>query len=285
MIIALQVNLTREHAQEVTNRVCDVLTALGARILMDPAMAPYFPGKNITFCDEQTAGEQCDRFLAVGGDGTFIHAAHDAARYDKEILGINAGNLGFLAGLEKQELHLLRHLFTGEYTIDKRMMLCVEHYADDVLQGKYYCLNDAVFARGLSMRMCDISVAANGNRVNEYFADGVIFSTPTGSTAYSLSSGGPVVDPMLESILLTPICTHSLFARSLIFRPQTQLQVQVNNAESCVPLLSCDGEETLTINTNSRFVIRKANRSSRIIRIKAESFTDLLSRKMIERRV
>jgi len=283
--IAIRVNLTRAHAFDVTCAVIEELLHLGASVLMEEDMQSVFGQYPVAFLPPEAVFERCDLFIAVGGDGTFIHAAHIASRYDKEILGINAGNLGFLAGLEKQELHLLRHLFTGEYTIDKRMMLCVEHYADDVLDGKYYCLNDAVFARGLSMRMCDISVAVNGKRVNDYFADGVIFSTPTGSTAYSLSSGGPVVDPMLESILLTPICTHSLFARSLIFRPQTQLQVQVNNAESCVPLLSCDGEETLTISANSRFVIRKANRSSRIIRIKAESFTDLLSRKMIERRV
>ncbi|MBQ5970673.1 MAG: NAD(+)/NADH kinase [Clostridia bacterium] len=285
MNIALRVNLTREHAFDVANRVCDTLTALGAELLMDEALRPQFGKKAVTFCDEATAGTQCDLFLTIGGDGTFIHAAHDAARYDKEILGINAGNLGFLAGLEKTELHLLEHLFTGDYTIDKRMMLCVEHHRPGAEPEKFYCLNDAVFARGVSMVMLDIAVKANGNAVNDYFADGVIVATPTGSTAYSLSAGGPVVDPMLESILLTPICTHSLFARSLVFRPDTRLEIEVKNAKSCGPLLSCDGEETLNITPDSRFVIRKAHRNSKIIRIKAESFTDLLSRKMIERRV
>ena len=285
MKIAIQVNLTRTHAFEVTNRVCDTLHALGAELLMSRAMAPHFSAKRVTFCDDEAMGSACDLFLAVGGDGTFIHAAHDAARYDKEILGINAGNLGFLAGLEKQELHLLEHLFTGDYQIDRRMMLCVEHTRGDAPAEKFYCLNDAVFARGLSMRMCDLTVWANEKKVNDYFADGLIFATPTGSTAYSLSAGGPVVDPMLESILLTPICTHSLFARSLIFRPTTRLCVEVNNADLCAPVLSCDGEETLTIAPGSRFLIRKANRCSKIIRIKAESFTDILSEKMIERRV
>lgn len=285
MQIAIQVNLTRTHAFDVTAQVIRQLDALGAAVLMEREMLPTFGGFPVRFLDAEQAWQECDLFIAIGGDGTFIHAAHDAARYDKEILGINAGSLGFLAGLEKTELPLLRHLIDGNYEIDKRMMLCVEHYRDDALQEKFYCLNDAVFARGLSMRMCDITVDCDGKRVNDYFADGLIFATPTGSTAYSLSAGGPVVDPTIESVLLTPICTHSLFARSLMFRPDKTFRVEVRNPDLCQPLLSCDGEDSVHLTAGSVFQIRRAARNCKIIRIKAESFTDILSRKMVERRV
>lgn len=285
MQIAVRVNLTRAHAFDVTCNVIHELHRLGATVLMEEEMQPVFGAFPVRFLPPEQAWQQCDLFIAVGGDGTFIHAAHVAARYDKEILGINAGNLGFLAGLEKTELPLLRHLIDGSYTIDKRMMLCVEHYKDNALQEKFYCLNDAVFARGLSLRMCDITVFCDGRKVNDYFADGLIFATPTGSTAYSLSAGGPVVDPTIETVLLTPICTHSLFARSMMFRPEKTLTVEILNPELCLPLLSCDGEESVHISKGSIFIIRRASRCCKIIRIKAESFTDILSRKMVERRV
>ena len=283
--IAIRVNLTRAHAFDVTCAVIEELLHLGASVLMEEDMQSVFGQYPVAFLPPEAVFERCDLFIAVGGDGTFIHAAHIASRYDKEILGINAGNLGFLAGLEKTELPLLRHLIDGSYTIDRRMMLCVEHYNGDTLQKKFYCLNDAVFARGLSMRMCDITVDCDGQKVNDYFADGLIFATPTGSTAYSLSAGGPVVDPAIETLLLTPICTHSLFARSLLFRPEKTLKVEIRNPELCLPLLSCDGEESVHIAPGSTFLIRRASRSCKIIRIKAESFTDILSRKMVERRV
>ena len=285
MQIAVRVNLTRAHAFDVTCNVIHELHRLGATVLMEEEMQPVFGAFPVRFLPPEQAWESCELFIAVGGDGTFIHAAHVAARYDKEILGINAGNLGFLAGLEKTELPLLRHLIDGSYTIDKRMMLCVEHYKDNTLQEKFYCLNDAVFARGLSLRMCDITVFCDGRKVNDYFADGLIFATPTGSTAYSLSAGGPVVDPTIETVLLTPICTHSLFARSMMFRPEKTLTVEIRNPELCLPLLSCDGEESVHISKGSTFIIRRASRCCKIIRIKAESFTDILSRKMVERRV
>ena len=285
MQIAIQVNLTREHAFDVTTEVIRQLHALGASVLMEQGMTGAFGNLPVRFLPAEEAWAQCDLFIAIGGDGTFIHAAHDAARYDKEILGINAGNLGFLAGLEKTELPLLRNLIDGNYSIDRRMMLCVEHTDARGRMEKYYCLNDAVFARGLSLRMCDITVDCDGKRVNDYFADGLIFATPTGSTAYSLSAGGPVVDPTIETVLITPICTHSLFARSLLFRPEKTFRVTVRNPELCQPLLSCDGEESLHIAPGSVFEIRRAHRNCKIIRIKAESFTDTLSRKMVERRV
>ncbi len=285
MKFVFHVNLTRTHAYEVTCNVIEELKRLGGIIYMPLEHKEHFKKYGIEFTDNDTAVSNCDVLIAIGGDGTFIHAAHDAAKYDKEILGINAGNLGFLAGLEKQELHLLSNLTEKKYEIDKRMMLCAEHYINNELVSKNYCLNDVVIARGISMRMCDINLVCDQKKSYTYHADGLIVATPTGSTAYSLSAGGPVVDPSIESIITTPICTHSLFSRSIIFRPESRIELSVSNCELCIPLLSCDGESAIEITPESKILVRRAHRNSKIIRIKADSFTDILSSKLIERRV
>lgn len=285
MKIAVDVNFTRANAYEVTDNVLCELCKLGAEVLLSEDCKGKFKYNNISYDDFETAVMLCDIVISIGGDGTFIHSSHLAAKYDKEILGINAGNLGFLAGLEKQELSLLNNLISGDYYIDKRMMLCLEHYENEEYTAKYHCLNDVVISRGTSFRMCDISLKCDGKDVNDYYGDGVIISTPTGSTAYSLSAGGPVVEPTIESIILTPVCTHSLFARSFIFKAESKLEVRVKNPYICLPLYSCDGEEAKKITENTKLIIRRADRSSKIIRLKPDSFTDVLSKKLIERRV
>ncbi len=284
MKIAIDVNLTRENAYEVALNVLCELEKLGVRILMAQRYKDTFKKTKAVFLDGEESVKLCDILISIGGDGTFIHSAHNAAKYDKKILGINAGTLGFLAGLEKQELSLLKNLIDENYEIDNRMMLCCEHYIGNELAGKYYCLNDAVLARGTSLRLCDITLSCNGKKTNDYYADGLIIATPTGSTAYSLSSGGPVVDPTIESIILTPICTHSLFSRSIIFNCGCELEMKVVNHELCRPVLSCDGEEAIEIMPNSKIIIKRADRNTKIIRIKSDSFTDILTKKLSERR-
>lgn len=285
MKIAVDVNLTRQNAYEVALGVVEELISLGAEVILSVDCKDKFCFNNVSFENRDKAVMLCDILISIGGDGTFIHSSHLAAKYDKEILGINAGNLGFLAGLEKQELSLLKNIITGNYVIDKRMMLCLEHYENEKFVSMHYCLNDVVISRGTSFRMCDVSVKCDGKSVNDYYGDGIIIATPTGSTAYSLSSGGPVVEPTIESIILTPICTHSLFARSFIFKAESQLEIKVRNPDICLPLYSCDGESTIEITENTKLLIRRADKNCKVIRLKSESFTDVLSKKLIERRV
>ena len=285
MNIAIDVNFTRVNAFEVADNVIKELHKLGAVVLLSSDIQGKYFYDNIIYDDFDNAVKTCDMLISIGGDGTFIHSSHLAAKYDKEILGVNAGNLGFLAGLEKQELHLLKNIITGSYNIDKRMMLRCEHYEDGKFVNKYHCLNDVVISRGTSFRMCDISVLCDGKKVNDYYGDGIIIATPTGSTAYSLSSGGPVVEPTIESIILTPVCTHSLFARSFIFKEDSKLEIKVKNPQICLPLFSCDGEKAIEISESTKLIISRADRSCKIVRLKSDSFTDVLSKKLIERRV
>lgn len=283
MKIAVHVNMTRENAYEVAVAVCEQLHKLSVDVLMSKELKEHFNSEYIRFYGSDECVKNCDILISIGGDGTIIHSAHYAAKYDKPILGINAGRLGFLAGLEKEELGLLRNLITGNYTIDNRMRLCVKYYEGGEIKGEYTCLNDVVIARGCTLKLCEIEAKNKGSLIFDYLADGLIIATPTGSTAYSLSSGGPVVDTGIESLILTPICSHSLFSRSMIFKPDAEIELTVKNHENSMPVFSCDGETGIPMSPGSKITVTRANRYTKIIRIKSDSFSDILSHKLIER--
>ena len=284
--LAVVPNLTKRNADQVAFAVCERLFQLGAFVFLPEENKKEF-GKldKAIFLPQSDIIKECSAIIAVGGDGTILRCAKEAAKFGKPVLGINAGTLGYMAGLEKHELELLEKLIKGEFKIDKRMMLKVSIEADNNYKGTFYAINDAVFSRGSQLKMIKTKVYCDGNLVNNYLADGLIISTPTGSTAYCLSAGGPVVDPVIESILLTPICTHSLFARSLIFRPDSKLAVQPD--ESCCDdfFFSCDGEEAIKLDSNYKVSIERAADYAQLIRIKSDTFIDILNKKLAERRV
>lgn len=283
MTVTVYPNLTRENGFEVSLAVIEELKNLGVRILMPSEFKSRFTDRGIEFYKDSDVLSECDFLVAIGGDGTIIHAAHYISEYDKPVLGINAGNLGFMAGLEKEELCLLRNLISGEYAVEERMMINARLYEGDELIYERNCLNDAVISRGGNMRLCDFEIKSETGKPFSYRADGIIVATPTGSTAYSLSAGGPVVDTSIESIILTPICPHSLFARSLIFNGSSELTLKVSCSEEGKSLFSCDGEAGIEFGKESRIVISKAEKSAKIIKIKADGFADILSKKFIGR--
>lgn len=284
MIIAVNPNLTRENAIYVTKNVVAELKKLGAKIYLCDEFKDSLECLGVDFLTENELYDVCDVMIAIGGDGTIIHSAYQIAKRDKLILGINAGRLAFMAGLEEHELHLLKNLIDGNYEVDSRMMLRADLYSDGELIDSTYCINDVVIARGTAFKMCDMSVRCNGRHVIDYYADGIIVSTPTGSTAYALSAGGPVIDPTIESISITPICTHSLFSRSMIFKPDSEIEISVKNPQIGEPLLSCDGSEAKKLSENNKVVIKKADFPAKFIRIKTDSFIDVLSQKLAQRR-
>ena len=279
--IAILPNLTRENAANVTADICRTLTQFGARVLLSDRIADALGGVPASFLPEREMLGQCDLVIAVGGDGSIIYASHKAIPFGKPVLGINAGRLAFLAGLERHELPLLGRLLTGEYTTERRMLLCAQLIADEKVQSESLCINDAVISRTGAAKLTEFSVEADGKRMDAYLGDGVIFATPTGSTAYSLSAGGPIVDPSLESILLTPVCPHVLSARTLLFSPDTSLSVRVSSDAS--PVLTCDGRDPLPIPANAVVRIRKADTNAYFIRIKTDSFMDILHNKLQQR--
>ncbi len=280
MKIALLPNLTRKNALKVSLDVCKKLDELNAYYMVKIEDRELFDGTQAVFLPQDEIISECDVIITVGGDGTIIHAA----KAGKPILGINAGRIAFMAGLESAELDMLKNLIDGNYENDRRMMLKADvcDSAGNVIKT-CFCVNDVVVARGKQIEMEDISVEHNGKLINNYTADGVIISTPTGSTAYSLSAGGPVVDPQIESILLTPICTHSLFSRALIFKPDSVFKLySPTSAELC---LSCDGEDTVTVPGGHYVLVTKAEMYGDFIRIKNETFLEILNSKLAQRRL
>jgi len=280
MKIAILPNMTRADAPQTSLRVCAKLDELGAVYLISEQYRAYFSQTSAQFLADGAVLEACDLLLTVGGDGSIIHAAKQAASRGKPVLGINAGCLAFMAGLESNELQLLERLIQGGYAIDRRLMLRAAVLRGEELLSEGYCVNDAVVSLAAERRIVELDVTLDGQFLNRYKGDGLIAATPTGSTAYSLSAGGPVVDPQLESILLTPICAHSLFSRSLLFKSEARLCVSSPAGKEL--LLSRDGETPDAVSSGCRVVIEKADRTADFIRIKSDHFIHVLDHKLAQ---
>ena len=282
MRIAVMPNLTRAEASKVTENICKELAKLGAEICLPVEIKKELGYIEADFlpCDE--AVKNSDAVIAVGGDGSIIHAAKQAVLHGKPILGVNAGRLAFMAGLEDNELDLLSRLIDGDYTLDKRLMIKADVIKDGEVLYSDFCVNDCFITNEEKQRMAEIDVSLDSSKFNSYLCDGVLVSTPTGSTAYSLSAGGPVVDPELESILLTPLCPHSLVDRSLIFKPDAVISVE--SPEENRLCVSCDGGAPMFIEKGCKAVISRAEFTANFIRIKSDNFIDILYKKLAQRR-
>ena len=217
MKFALVVNLSKERAIKYAKKISLFLLDKNAEIAMIEECSQYFKGIHIHYSKNITElFEYCDMAITVGGDGTIIHAAKYAAKADKQLIGVNVGSLGFVADVEPHEYEQLERLITGDYTTEERILLDVEVIKEDGSKH-YLAVNDAVVARGQLSKTIDLHLTLDGDEISKYRADGLLFATPTGSTAYSLSAGGPILAPKMECILMTPVCPHSLFSRSVLF--------------------------------------------------------------------
>lgn len=281
MIVSLMPNLTRDNAYDVSKKICSHLDKLNIKYIMEESNREIFSGTGAGFLKEKEMLEKSDMVIAVGGDGTIISCAKKASEFSKPVLGVNAGRVAFMAGLEPTELDRLNCLITNDYKIDRRMMLEV---SSEAVGKRVFCINDAFAGRARHINMAEIEVRCDNNLINQYYADGVIVSTPTGSTAYSLSAGGPVIDPQIESIMITPVCTHSLFSRSLIFKKDSVIEIINRNRNGDDIFLSCDGGESYIIPVDNRIVIKKAGKFADFIRIKSDTFVDILNDKLSQRR-
>ncbi|MEE1504209.1 MAG: NAD(+)/NADH kinase [Acutalibacteraceae bacterium] len=273
-------NMTRENAHSVTTATIRELFELGCEVLMDLSLEKAFSGyEGVFFGDEKSLINECDIVISVGGDGSFINAAKIATDNKKPVLCINAGKLAYLACLERDELHLLSKVVKGEYITEKRMMLSVS-ILDKTDRIIYHsnCINDAVVSRSGVIRIMKLSVSCNGAPLIDYMADGTIISTPTGSTAYSLSAGGPVIDPCVESILLTPVCAHSVFSRSVVLGGNSELEITHDNSGEAI--LSCDGQSAVVIPEGAVVAVKKSEKCASFIKIKNDTFIEILNKKI-----
>jgi NAD+ kinase len=217
--------------------------------------------------------------ICFGGDGTLLHMAKAATRHNLPVLGVNIGTMGFMAELESSELSLLSKIATDEYSIDNRMMLDVTVHRDRDIIFHDLCLNDVAITKGAVARIVHLAVKCDDVQAMECGGDGIIVATPTGSTAYSLSAGGPIVEPDAHSILVTPICAHDVASRCIVASDKRTISVTMTQNARRNAYLSVDGGKALRMNMGDVATIRKSNLCAQLVRLKERSFFDVVNMK------
>ena len=277
MKVTLMPNLTKENAYKTTIDLCESLKKLNINYDFFGDFSDY----DTDFISSSDISADTDVIIAIGGDGTMIRAAKYALPHGIPVLGVNAGTLAFLADLESNEMDLLNKLLSKNYVIDERMVLDIKIY--DNFNNIIYsdnCINDIVISRGVQIKISSFDFYCNDKFVSQYKADGIVIATPTGSTAYNLSAGGPVIDPLIESLILTPICPHSFKQQTILFSSDSVLKIVNPSASGNLVFASCDGNESIEFGYNYSAVIKKSNDKVKFIRLKNDSFTDILYKKM-----
>lgn len=234
---------------------------------------------------EQVSGPQPDCVLVLGGDGTLLRAARNMMDKDIPLLGINLGTLGYLAEVESSNLEAaLDQLLQDDFTREERMML-VGRVEKQGVSEENYALNDIVISRCGTLQILTFQIYVNGQFLNSYSADGIIVATPTGSTGYNMSAGGPIVEPCARLLLLTPICPHTLNTRSIILAPEDEIRIEIpqgRDGQMQTVEANFDGSHKITLQTGDHIEIRKAVKTTGILKLNTESFLAVLHKKMSE---
>lgn len=236
--------------------------------------------RQVTLSSLEEELPEADLLICFGGDGTILHAARDATLHDVPILGINMGSVGFMAELERTELAQLALLAQGSYTLEERMMLDVKVFRGDKLVSQDLALNDAVISKGSMARVAEMEVLADEVQVTAVTGDGVIIATPTGSTAYSMSAGGPIVEPTSQCIIITPVCAHRLAARAMVLAPERLVTVRLPKGNRKHLYLSVDGGKAVRLSGGDRVEVNRSARSTKLVHLANRSFYQVINQKL-----
>ena len=281
--IGLVVNLQKKGVRALAGQIVKLLEDRGLAVLMgEDAAVPLAMDRNCVSQDELVRKAEC--MMVLGGDGTILRTARKVAAAGTPIMGINFGQLGFLTEIDIPDIvPALDKLLAGRYHIDERMMLESHVFRRDEMVSYAVGLNDAVITKGAFARLILLETFVNGEYVSSYPADGLIVASPTGSTAYSLSAGGPLVTPDLNLMLITPICPHTLWARPIAIAPESVVKVVLLSSQAEV-MLTMDGQQGFRLQQHDEVVINKAPQKARFLRLKGRSFYELLRKKLREER-
>lgn len=285
---ALITNFNIAAKERAARAVAEKLIAAGGEILI-PSFNREKLEKTGTHREEfrylstDAVYREADAVIVLGGDGSILESARRAAPQGTPILGINLGRLGFMTELEQNELELLPRLLKDEFRIETRAMLRVELLDEKgTLRSFCYALNEASISNGSVSRIIDLELYENGTPITTYRADGLIVATPTGSTAYSMSAGGAIVDPSVPCFCVTPICPHSFAARPLIFSDASTLEVKNICVREKMLYLTVDGRMNFELHRNQVVRITKSDLETKLIRLKTTGFYEKLCRRMQE---
>ncbi|MFO7273570.1 MAG: NAD(+)/NADH kinase [Symbiobacteriaceae bacterium] len=276
---ALVINEDKPTAVTTGERILQRLESSGAAVLLHPAAARRLGRPDLAVPEGPRWGE-ADMLIVLGGDGTLIRAVQRVAPYGVPVLGINTGHLGFLTAMESGDaLAQLDRVLAGGYELEERMMLQATVLRDGQALAAMSALNDAVISKGPRARMVHLEVVVGETEVARYRADGVIVATPTGSTAYSLSAGGPVVEPTVDCLLITPICPHTMSARSIVVGADVAVSIRVAASPGEVGL-SADGSDPFPLLPGDVVRVGRAPYTARLVRLPGYCFYDVLRRKL-----
>lgn len=275
-------NTDKDEGLAFTGRISEYLRGKGCRV--DIWQAERKMEGEYHYTDPTRVPGDAECILVLGGDGTLLQAARDMVHVDVPLLGINMGKLGFLAGVKRDAVfEALDKLIRDDYEIEERMMLSGTVYRGDQLLGRDIALNDVVISRDGHLRVVGFKNYVNGVYLNSYNADGIIVSTPTGSTGYSLSAGGPVVSPNGSMIIMTAVAPHTINARSVVFPPEDTITVEIGKGRHSdveKAIASFDGDTEIPMITGDRIAIRRATDRTRILKLNHLSFVEVLRQKM-----
>ena len=273
--IGFVTNIEKDPTLQETKKMVDFVLKKGCEVYVSENFSDVHPDVIATSSSEMY--KSVDFVVVIGGDGTILRVARSAAIFDTPILGINFGTLGYLADVEKINA-------IGDFTIENRMMLepyvergCVSHEIN-------LALNEVCITNSVCSRMIKLSVEVNGEYFDTFRADGIIVSTPTGSTAYNLSAGGPILSPHTELMTITHICPHTLYARPFVIDGNDVVRIRVQSNYNNVQM-SCDGQSTVQMKNDDVIIVKKSRYVTRIIKTTNMNFYDILRRKMVEVRI
>lgn len=233
--------------------------------------------KDLRFSRLERELPNAELVICFGGDGTILHMAKSAAKRGVPVLGVNIGTMGFIAELESSELDKFANLVRGEYTLESRMMLDVTVQRDQDILFHDICLNDVVVTKGTVARIVHLAVKCDGTTAMEMGGDGVILATPTGSTAYSLSAGGPIVEPEAQNIVITPICPHDMGSRCIMASDKRTITVEMARNARRNAYLSVDGGKAIRLNMGDVVTVKKSQIVTKLVRLNQRSFYDVVN--------
>ena len=272
-------NHHKDPKREATNRIKEYLENKGQKCTI-------ITNNDGTFPEEEDIPEDADCMIVLGGDGTMLRAARDIKKGHIPLIGVNMGSLGYMTEVEPENVEeAMDKLIDGDYEMESRMML---HGSVIKEKGEIYeewALNDVVISRSGSLKLIKLDIYVNGQLLNAYNADGVIVTTPTGSTGYSLSAGGPIVNPIARLIMLTPICPHTLNSRSIILSSEDIIEIRIPEGReggSQNLEVNFDGSHVVAVQTGDRIRIQRSVKTTEIIKISKAGFLDVLHKKISE---
>lgn len=269
------------HVLETIRRLIRFLSSRHLQVVLEESIAQMLPGHNQQVCNRKLLGEVCDLVIVVGGDGSMLGAARAMVNHATPVLGVNRGNLGFLTDICPEKLEeQVEDVLAGNYMVEQRFLLETEVRRGDNPVGQGDALNDVVLHPGKSTRMISFELYIDGQFVYRVKADGLIIATPTGSTAYALSAGGPIMHPRLDAIVIVPMYPHTLSSRPMVVNADSELKIVLDPQMSIYPLVSCDGQNDISCNPGDTLHIRRKAQKLRLIHPFEHNFYEVCRNKL-----